>query len=120
MIFEHTNEHIDISPVLIEALAVDEEGRSAVQTTPCATHHVLFDAVTMSALIEFARDAVGMGRPFYAEPRLPARVLAGEGVVCESCNNCIVPQVTGADGVCRTPNVLAKRGELVRKGAYEW
>ena len=64
-------------------------------------------------------EAVGMGRPFYAEPRLPARVLAGEGVVCESCNNCIVPQVTGAHGVCRTPSVLTKRGELAREGVYE-
>ncbi|KYH27028.1 NADPH dehydrogenase [Halalkalicoccus paucihalophilus] len=64
-------------------------------------------------------DAVGMGRPFYAEPRLPARVLSGERAVCENCNNCTVPQVAGARGVCRTPSVLAKRGELVRRGAYE-
>ncbi|MFC6905367.1 NADH:flavin oxidoreductase [Halalkalicoccus tibetensis] len=65
-----------------------------------------------------AADAVGMGRPFYAEPRLPARVLAGESVVCENCNNCTVPQVAGARGVCRTPSVLAKRGQLAREGAY--
>jgi 2,4-dienoyl-CoA reductase-like NADH-dependent reductase (Old Yellow Enzyme family) len=64
-------------------------------------------------------DAVGMGRPFYAEPRLPARILRGEQAVCENCNNCTVPQVAGARGVCRTPNVLAKRGKLVREGAYE-
>lgn len=67
-----------------------------------------------------AADAVGMGRPFYAEPRLPARLLGGEDrVVCESCNNCVIPQVVGADGVCRTPSVLARRGELERAGAYE-
>jgi 2,4-dienoyl-CoA reductase-like NADH-dependent reductase (Old Yellow Enzyme family) len=71
-----------------------------------------------------ACDMVGMARPFYAEPRLPARLLdtdAGSGtrVACESCNNCTVPQVTGAPGVCRTPSVLQRRGELERQVAYE-
>ncbi|ADJ13540.1 oxidoreductase [Halalkalicoccus jeotgali] len=70
-------------------------------------------------VLDSAADAVGMGRPFYAEPRLPARVLAGERAVCENCNNCTVPQAAGARGVCRTPNVLAKRGRLARRGAYE-
>ncbi|WP_265109471.1 NADH:flavin oxidoreductase [Halosolutus halophilus] len=70
-----------------------------------------------------ACDAVGMARPFYAEPRLGTRLLdAGDAttrVLCESCNNCTVPQVTGAPGICRTPDVLRKRGELERSGAYE-
>lgn len=66
-----------------------------------------------------AADAVGMGRPFYAEAHLPARILKGEQAVCENCNNCTVPQVTGARGVCRTPSVLAKRGKLAHEGAYE-
>ncbi|WP_338730206.1 NADH:flavin oxidoreductase [Haladaptatus sp. DJG-WS-42] len=68
-----------------------------------------------------ACDMVGMARPFYAEPRLAARLLSdGESaVVCESCNNCTVPQVTGADGVCRTPSVLRRRGEFERAGAYD-
>lgn len=70
-------------------------------------------------VLDSAADAVGMGRPFYAEPRLPARVLAGERVVCESCNNCTVPQAAGARGVCRTPSVLAERGTLARRGAYD-
>ena len=70
-----------------------------------------------------AADLVGMGRPFYAEPRLPARLLAAEAgaetaVACEDCNNCTVPQVTGARGICRTPSVLEKRGEYERSGAY--
>jgi 2,4-dienoyl-CoA reductase-like NADH-dependent reductase (Old Yellow Enzyme family) len=67
-------------------------------------------------------DMVGLGRPFYAEPRLPARLLDGSPgtrVVCENCNNCAVPQVTGADGVCRTPEVLARAGRLRRAGVYE-
>ena len=66
-------------------------------------------------------DAVGMARPFYAEPRLPSRLLdsADAEAVCDNCNNCTVPQVTGARGVCRTPDVLAEKGELEREGAYE-
>lgn len=77
------------------------------------------DPERIDSVLSGAADAVGMGRPFYAEPRLPARVLDGEGVACENCNNCTVPQAAGARGVCRTPSVLAKRGELAREGAYE-
>jgi 2,4-dienoyl-CoA reductase-like NADH-dependent reductase (Old Yellow Enzyme family) len=68
-----------------------------------------------------ACDAVGMARPFYAEPRLPARLLdSSEGhALCDNCNNCTVPQVTGANGVCRTPDVLAAKGRLERDGAYD-
>jgi 2,4-dienoyl-CoA reductase-like NADH-dependent reductase (Old Yellow Enzyme family) len=75
-----------------------------------------------------AADAVGMARPFYAEPRLGARLLRDNGptdptprtrVVCESCNNCTVPQATGAPGICRTPSVLRERGRLEKRGAYD-
>jgi 2,4-dienoyl-CoA reductase-like NADH-dependent reductase (Old Yellow Enzyme family) len=69
-----------------------------------------------------AADAVGMARPFYAEPRLPARLLDGTAetrTACESCNNCTIPQATGRPGVCRTPSVLERRGELERAGAYD-
>lgn len=73
------------------------------------------------ALIGDAVDAVGMGRPFYAEPRLGARLLNDEDAeaVCNSCNNCTVPQVTGARGVCRTPSVLQEAAELREEGAYD-
>ena len=69
-------------------------------------------------------DLVGMARPFYAEPRLPARLLGqkrdpGVRVVCENCNNCAVAQAAGEAGVCRTPEVLAHAGELRKQGAYE-
>jgi hypothetical protein len=69
-----------------------------------------------------------MARPFYAEPRLGARLLDLHGrshvapdtrVVCESCNNCTVPQATGEPGVCRTPSVLRERGKLDKHGAYD-
>jgi 2,4-dienoyl-CoA reductase-like NADH-dependent reductase (Old Yellow Enzyme family) len=70
-------------------------------------------------------DMVGLGRPFYAEPRLPARLLnaeegSGTSVVCESCNNCVVPQAGGESGVCRTPAVLARAGEYRKAGAYDY
>ncbi|WP_423751331.1 NADH:flavin oxidoreductase [Salinirarus marinus] len=67
-------------------------------------------------------DMVGRARPFYAEPRLPARLLdagADTRAACRSCNNCTVPQVTGADGVCRTPDVLDAVGRLRKAGAYD-
>jgi 2,4-dienoyl-CoA reductase-like NADH-dependent reductase (Old Yellow Enzyme family) len=67
-----------------------------------------------------ACDLVGMGRPFYAEPRLPARLLAGqERVLCESCNNCTVPQAAGEPGRCRTPDIVRERGRLAAEGAYD-
>ncbi len=68
-----------------------------------------------------ACDMVGMARPFYAEPELGARLLETETgrVLCESCNNCTIPQVTGAPGMCRTPSVLRERGRLERAGAYD-
>jgi 2,4-dienoyl-CoA reductase-like NADH-dependent reductase (Old Yellow Enzyme family) len=84
------------------------------------------DATTTDATP--AADAVGMARPFYAEPRLGARLLDPHGrthvtpdtrVVCESCNNCTVPQATGEPGVCRTPSVLRERGRLAKRGAYD-
>jgi 2,4-dienoyl-CoA reductase-like NADH-dependent reductase (Old Yellow Enzyme family) len=63
----------------------------------------------------------GMGRPFYAEPRLGARLLGRSGderALCESCNNCTVPQATGEPGRCRTPSVVRERGRLERDGVY--
>lgn len=69
-------------------------------------------------------DLVGMARPFYAEPRIAARLLDpdSEGdaeAACENCNNCTVPQVTGARGVCRTPAVLRRTSELRQAGTYD-
>jgi len=72
-----------------------------------------------SADREPAADMVGMARPFYAEPRLGARLLAGEDALCASCNNCTIPQVTGEPGRCRTPSVVRAKGRLERDGAYE-
>ena len=89
------------------------------------------DRGTVDDLLGDACDAVGMARPFYAEPRLPARLLGGPesaggpgvdsraSVVCENCNNCVVPQAAGEPGVCRTPSVLRRVGERRRAGEYD-
>lgn len=71
-------------------------------------------------LAEGTCDAVGMARPFYAEPRAAHRLLHEQGaeVLCRSCNNCTIPQITGAVGVCRTPDVLAERGRMMKEGRY--
>jgi len=79
------------------------------------------DRPRIDRLLGDACDAVGMARPFYAEPELPARLLADAeaSAVCASCNNCTVPQVAGAPGVCRTPVVLSEAGRLREAGAYD-
>ncbi len=65
-------------------------------------------------------DMVGLARPLYAEPYLARRLLREPAAtaLCESCNNCTIPQVNGLPGVCRTPHVLAARGRLEKAGAY--
>lgn len=73
-------------------------------------------------LLGDAADMVGMARPFYAEPKLPARLLGGDSdvsVICENCNNCAVSQAAGETGVCRTPEILEKAGKLRQQGAYD-
>jgi len=60
-----------------------------------------------------------MGRPFYAEPRLGARLLDGGDALCESCNNCTVPQAVGEPGRCRTPDIVRERARREQNGAYE-
>jgi 2,4-dienoyl-CoA reductase-like NADH-dependent reductase (Old Yellow Enzyme family) len=55
-------------------------------------------------------DLVGIGRPFYAEPDLAARILAGDEAPrrCRSSNRCVAAQMLGMRGVCYNPDV-AKR-----------
>jgi len=56
-------------------------------------------------------DMIGIGRPFYAEPELPARLLAGdrETTLCESSNRCLPPQMLGMKAACYNPNVNKKK-----------
>jgi 2,4-dienoyl-CoA reductase-like NADH-dependent reductase (Old Yellow Enzyme family) len=85
------------------------------------------DRRRIETLLGDACDAVGMARPFYAEPELPARLLddasgnttTNVAVACENCNNCVVPQAAGEVGVCRTPAVLERVGQYRLEGAYD-
>ena len=58
-------------------------------------------------------DMVGIGRPFYAEPDLPARLLGGErvGAYCESSNRCVPPQQLGMKARCYNANVARRIAE---------
>ena len=59
-------------------------------------------------------DMVGIGRPFYAEPELPMRILGGdtETALCESSNRCLPPQMLGMKAACYNPNVQRKRAQM--------
>jgi 2,4-dienoyl-CoA reductase-like NADH-dependent reductase (Old Yellow Enzyme family) len=55
-------------------------------------------------------DLAGIGRPFYAEPDLAARVLAGDEAPgrCRSSNRCVAAQMLGMRGVCYNPDVTKR------------
>jgi 2,4-dienoyl-CoA reductase-like NADH-dependent reductase (Old Yellow Enzyme family) len=56
-------------------------------------------------------DLVGIGRPFYAEPDLAARILgsgSGHGL-CVNSNRCVPAQMLGMKGACYNPEVVKKR-----------
>lgn len=59
-------------------------------------------------------DLVGIGRPFYAEPDLAARILgAGNGHDhgrCVNSNLCVPAQMLGMKGICYNPDVVRVRG----------
>ena len=59
-------------------------------------------------------DMVGIGRPFYAEPELPARLLAGDRgeTLCENSNRCLPAQQLGMKAACYNPNVARKRAAM--------
>jgi 2,4-dienoyl-CoA reductase-like NADH-dependent reductase (Old Yellow Enzyme family) len=52
-------------------------------------------------------DMVGIGRPFYAEPDLAARILDGDPGprLCLSSNRCVPAQMLGMKGLCYNPEV---------------
>lgn len=56
-------------------------------------------------------DMVGIGRPFYAEPDLPARIFAGGGSpgLCRNSNQCVPAQLLGMKGTCYNPEVVKLR-----------
>ena len=56
-------------------------------------------------------DLVGIGRPFYAEPDLPERILGAraEPGLCQYSNLCVPAQMLGMKGACYNPAVLKTR-----------
>ena len=61
-------------------------------------------------------DLVGIGRPFYAEPDVAARILADGGDahdhgLCVSSNLCVPAQMLGMKGACYNPDVVKVRGK---------
>jgi 2,4-dienoyl-CoA reductase-like NADH-dependent reductase (Old Yellow Enzyme family) len=52
-------------------------------------------------------DLVGIGRPFYAEPELAARVFGNDPTPgrCRNSNRCVAAQMLGMKGVCYNPEV---------------
>ncbi len=57
-----------------------------------------------------AAAMVGIGRPFYAEPDLAARILGGDPGprLCRSSNRCVPAQMLGMRGVCYNPEVTKR------------
>lgn len=56
-------------------------------------------------------DMVGIGRPFYAEVDVAARILddrPGPGL-CQNSNRCVPAQMLGMKGVCYNPEVTKRR-----------
>ncbi|HYI46528.1 MAG TPA: NADH:flavin oxidoreductase [Actinomycetota bacterium] len=64
----------------------------------------------LSVLEPNQADMVGIGRPFYAEPDLPARLLAGDRTpaFCESSNRCVPAQQLGMKARCYNSNVARR------------
>ncbi len=57
-------------------------------------------------------DMVGIGRPFYAEPDLAERILAGDPSErrCRNSNRCVPAQMLGMKGLCYNPEVRTRTG----------
>jgi 2,4-dienoyl-CoA reductase-like NADH-dependent reductase (Old Yellow Enzyme family) len=69
-------------------------------------------AVEVSSILDAGHaDMVGIGRPFYAEPDLAERILAGDPGprLCRNSNRCVPAQMLGMRGVCYNPDVHKER-----------
>jgi 2,4-dienoyl-CoA reductase-like NADH-dependent reductase (Old Yellow Enzyme family) len=63
-------------------------------------------------------DLVGIGRPFYAEPDLAARILGGrpEPGLCQYSNLCVPAQMLGMKGASYNPAVTKLRRQRAGSG----
>jgi len=59
-------------------------------------------------------DMVGIGRPFYAEADLAARILGDDAgpTLCRNSNRCVPAQMLGMPGVCYNPEVNKARAAV--------
>lgn len=65
-------------------------------------------AAEARGIVESGRaDMVGIGRPFYAEPDLAAKILGGDAGPrrCRNSNRCVAAQLLGMKGACYNPEV---------------
>src|SRR3954469_1954078 len=64
-----------------------------------------------SILDDGQADMVGIGRPFYAEADLAARILGDDAgpTLCRNSNRCVPAQMLGMPGVCYNPEVNKAR-----------
>ena len=85
--------------------------KAAVSIPVFAVGGIRTSSEAAGILASGAADAIGVGRPFYAQPELAAEFLAGDVTQtdCESCNQCIVPQMLGMPGICYNPAVNRKK-----------
>lgn len=64
---------------------------------------------------------VGIGRPFYAEPDLAARILGGDpgARLCRNSNRCVPAQMLGMKGICYNPEVRRRVRASADRGPEE-
>jgi 2,4-dienoyl-CoA reductase-like NADH-dependent reductase (Old Yellow Enzyme family) len=84
----------------------------AVVSIPVLAVGGIRDAAQVDEILDGGQaDLVGIGRPFYAEPDLPRRILGGspdEGL-CQYSNLCVPAQMLGMKGQCYNPAVVQLR-----------
>ena len=71
-------------------------------------------AEVQSILDDGQADMVGIGRPFYAEADLAARILGDDAgpTLCRNSNRCVPAQMLGMPGVCYNPEVNRARAAV--------
>jgi 2,4-dienoyl-CoA reductase-like NADH-dependent reductase (Old Yellow Enzyme family) len=81
----------------------------AVVSIPVLAVGGIRDAAQVDEILDGGQaDLVGIGRPFYAEPDLPRRILGGtdEPGLCQYSNLCVPAQMLGMKGACYNPDVV--------------
>ncbi len=88
------------------------EATKAAVSIPVLAVGGIRDAADVDGILDGGQaDLVGIGRPFYAEPDLAARILGGrpEPGLCQYSNLCVPAQMLGMKGACYNPAVAKAR-----------